>query len=86
LSEKIYIEDISDYSGIDYDKIAEKTIAKLNDKEKQLYELRYIENKSLAELSEILEVSFTAVAQRLFRLREKVKEIAEEEMKGEVLF
>ncbi len=86
LNEEPCIDAFSDYSDLDYDVLTEKIIDRLNDKEKQLYQLRYIENKSLAELSEILEISFTAVAQRLFRLREKVREFVEQEMKGEILF
>lgn len=86
LREELYVENTADYSNLDYDTVAEKIINELNIKEKEIYELRYIHKKSLEEISQTLNISFTAVAQRLFRLREKVKKIVNEEMKGEELF
>ncbi len=86
LREELYVENMPDYSNLDYDMVAEKIIKELNTKEKELYELRYINKKSLEEISQTLNISFTAVAQRLFRLREKVKKIVNEEMKGDGLF
>lgn len=78
----IQIDDFSDmipakedkYSDIDYDLLAEKLILKLNESEKELYRLKYIENQSIKAISVNLNISFDAVAKRLSRLRQKVKD------------
>ncbi len=85
LSETIASNDFYDYSNIDYDACAEKIIKNLDAKEQNLYKLKYTDQKSIAEISEELNISFDATAKRLSRLRQKVKAMVEEEMKGEDL-
>lgn len=70
------------YSDLDYDSLAENLISTLSESEKLLYELKYIENKSIKEISEELNSSFDAIAKRLSRLRQKVKEQITEQFEG----
>lgn len=85
LAETLATDDIYEYSDIDYDSYAEKIIGILDEKEQNLYRLKYTEQKSIAEIAEELNISFDATAKRLSRLRQKVKELIEKEMKGEDL-
>ncbi len=85
LAETLAATDVADYSDIDYDSCAEKIIKILDEKEQQLYKLKYTDQKSIAEIAEELNISFDATAKRLSRLRQKVKEMVAEEMKGEDL-
>ena len=85
LEESLATQEVYDYSNIDYDACAEKIIGILDEKEQILYKLKYTDQKSIAEIAEKLNVSFDAAAKRLSRLRQKVKEMVEEEMKGEDL-
>lgn len=70
------------YSDVDYDVLAEKLLQTLNDNEKELYKLKYIENKSIEEISKELSMNYQAVAKRLSRLRQKVKELITEYFEG----
>ena len=90
-SEKIVqIETVSDiipakeeeYSDLDYDALANKLLQTLNDNEKELYRLKYIENKSIEEISKDLKTSYQAVAKRLSRLRQRVKDLITEYFEG----
>ena len=85
VAETLTTNEIYDYSNIDYDSCAERIIKILDEKEQQLYKLKYTEKKSIAEIAEELNISFDATAKRLSRLRQKVKAMVEEEMKGEDL-
>ena len=85
IAETLAADEVYDYSNIDYDACAEKIIKILDEKEQYLYRLKYTDQKSIAEIAEELNISFDAAAKRLSRLRQKVKEIIEKEMKGEDL-
>lgn len=86
----VQIETLSDiissnrdeYSDTDYDALAEKLLQTLSDNEKELYKLKYIDNKSIEEISEELKINYQAVAKRLSRLRQKVKELITEYFEG----
>lgn len=85
LAETLVASDIIDCSNIDFDSCAEKIISILDEKEQLIYKLKYTEGKSIAEIAEELNISFDTTAKRLSRLRQKVKEMVAEEMKGEDL-
>ena len=85
LAESLATDEVYDYSNIDFDSCAERIINILDEKEQYLYKLKYTDQKSIAEIAEELNISFDATAKRLSRLRQKVKEMVEEEMKGEDL-
>lgn len=85
LAEILAVEEVYDYGSIDYDSCAEKIIGVLDEKEQYLYKLKYTDQKPIAEIAEELNISFDAAAKRLSRLRQKVKELVEKEMKGEDL-
>ena len=85
VAETLATDDVNNYSDIDYDALAEKIIEILDEKEQNLYRLKYTEQKSIAEIAKKLNISFDAAAKRLSRLRQKVKEMVEKEMKGEDL-
>ena len=70
------------YSNIDYDLLAKQLLILLTDSEKELYKLKYVDNKSIKEISTELNLSFTAVAKRLSRLRQKVKDMITEHFEG----
>ena len=75
-----------EYSDIDYDVLAEKILQTLSEGEKELYKLKYIDNKSLDEISSELSTNYQAVAKRLSRLRQKVKNLITEHFKGDEYF
>ena len=85
LAETLASEESYDYGNIDYEACAEKIIKILDEKEQYLYKIKYTDQKSIAEIAEELNISFDATAKRLSRLRQKVKEMVEKEMKGEDL-
>ncbi|MBQ8183084.1 MAG: sigma-70 family RNA polymerase sigma factor [Clostridia bacterium] len=72
-----------EYSDLDYDSLAEKLLRTLSESEKELYKLKYIENKSLDEISRELNMTYQAVAKRLSRLRQKVKELITDHFEGD---
>ncbi len=73
----------NEYSDIDYDLLAEKLLRTLNESEKELYKLKYIDNKSLEEISMELDTTYQAVAKRLSRLRQKVKDLVTDHFEGD---
>ncbi len=85
LSETLAATEIIDFSYIDFDLYAEKIIRILDEKEQLIYKMKYTDGKSIAEISRELNISFDAAAKRLSRLRQKVKDLITEEMKGEDL-
>ena len=70
------------YSDVDYDELAETLLQTLNDNEKALYKLKYIDNKSIEEISKDLNMNYQAVAKRLSRLRQRVKEMIAQYFEG----
>ena len=60
---------------IDIEKAKQILIAKLNDSEIELYQMKYVEQKSLKEISSILGIPPTTVAMRTSRLRAKIKDL-----------
>lgn len=82
VAEIISAPEITDYGNIDFDSHAEKIIKALDEKEQHLYQLKYAEKRSIAEISKELNISFDATAKRLSRLRQKVKRAITEEMEG----
>lgn len=82
LAETLAVEDVTDYSNIDYDLLAEKLVSELKENEQEIYKLKYIENKSIKEISSELNLSFDVVAKRLSRLRQKVKELIKIQFEG----
>ncbi|MBQ8077820.1 MAG: sigma-70 family RNA polymerase sigma factor [Eubacterium sp.] len=70
-------EENSRASELDYDEIKEKLLEKLSEQELMLYQLKYVENKSLKEISEMMDISPNAVAKRTQRLRSVIKELVE---------
>lgn len=65
---------LSDNNLIDYDECAARLLELLNKDELELYKMKYIEKKSLCEISEILNISGAAAAKRTSRLRAAIKE------------
>ncbi len=59
----------------DYDEFARILIATLSEQEQELYILKYVQQKSLKEIAEILNVQPTAVAKRVSRLRQHIKDL-----------
>ena len=85
LAESLSATVVIDCGNIDFDSCAERIISILDEKEQLIYKLKYTDGKSIAEIAEKLNISFDAAAKRLSRLTQKVKEMVEEEMKGEDL-
>lgn len=83
VSENISAPDTIDCCNIDFELYADKMIKALSEKEQIIYKLKYVEEKSIADISAELNISFDAVAKRLSRLRQKVRQIIAEEMKGD---
>lgn len=69
----------------DYDKCAEMLIAKLNEDEKQIYNMKYSEKMSIGEIAVSLNISPAAAAKRLQRMRDKVKLLISETNCEEVI-
>lgn len=67
-------ESVSEESIIDK---KEKILGDLSDSEKKLYKMIYIDNLKQREVAEKLGISLKAVSVRSFRLREKIKKLAE---------
>lgn len=87
----VQIDEVSDiipartdeYSDIDYDLLAERLLKTLSENERELYKLKYIDNKSLDEISTELCMNYQATAKRLSRLRQKVKDLITEYFEGD---
>lgn len=69
----------------DYDKCAELLISKLNEDEKQIYNMKYSEKMSIGEIAVHLNISPAAAAKRLQRMRDKVKQLISETYSEEVI-
>lgn len=59
----------------DYDKLAETLITTLTQQEQELYTLKYVQRKSLSEISVLLNIKPNTVAQRTLRLRQHIKDL-----------
>lgn len=59
----------------DYDEFARILIATLTQQEQELYILKYVQRKSLKEIAEMLGIQPTAVAKRVSRLRQHIKDL-----------
>ena len=62
---------------LDYDEIKERLLERLDDEELQLYRLKYVERRSLKEISEMMDITPNAVAKRTQRLRSVIKQLVE---------
>lgn len=72
----VSIEDsITDYT--DYDRLKDLLISRLKEDEQRLYQMKFVEGKSLAEISKILDINEKAAANRTHRLRLKIKRLTE---------
>ena len=71
-SDEIYNETLD---SIDFDALAEMLIATLDEGEKILYNLRYIQNTRVDEIATILNISRPAVSMRLMRLKTKITDM-----------
>ncbi len=63
----------------DYDEFARILIATLSEQEQELYILKYVQQKSLKEIAKILNIQPTAVAKRVSRLRQRIKDLIYEQ-------
>ncbi len=61
--------------NIDYDALADRLIDTLDDDEKLLYNLRYIQNTRVDEIALTLNISRPAVSMRLVRLKTKITDM-----------
>lgn len=61
--------------SIDFDALAERLIASLDEDEKLLYNLRYIQNTRVDEIALTLNISRPAVSMRLVRLKTKITDM-----------
>lgn len=63
----------------DYDEFARILISTLTGSEQELYILKYVQRKSLKEIAEMLGIQPTAVAKRVSRLRQRIKDLIYEQ-------
>ena len=69
------ISDFSDEKGeIEFNDLVERIKSKLNEPDKTIFTLRYIQEKSVREISEITGISITNITTRISRFRGKVQE------------
>ena len=61
--------------SLDYEEYAKTLLNLLNDEEKQLYDLRYIQKISVENIAEKLGLTRSAASMRLTRLRNKIKDM-----------
>ena len=61
--------------NIDYDALAERLIASLDEDEKLLYNMRYIQNTRVDEIALTLNISRPAASMRLVRLKTKITDM-----------
>ena len=59
----------------DYDAFAQILISTLIEQEQELYILKYVQQKSLKEIAELLGIQPTAAAKRVSRLRQHIKDL-----------
>ena len=66
--------------------IINAALSEMNDTEKIIYKRRYIENKNVREIAEEYKISISAVTTRLYRIRQKVEEKVQQELKERGIF
>ena len=66
--------------------IINAALSEMNDTERIIYKRRYIENKTVREIAEEYKISVTAVTTRLYRIRQKVEEKVQQELKERGIF
>lgn len=71
-NEEVYCQAIE---GIDYDMLAERLISSLDEDEKLLYNMRYIQNTRVDEIALTLNISRPAASMRLVRLKTKITDM-----------
>ena len=81
VAEKLAVES-EVYKNLDFEELSNRRSSVLNENELLVYRLRYVEDKTIKEISEETALSFEAVAKRLSRLRQKLKEEFLEDYKG----
>ncbi len=81
VAEKLAVES-EVYKNLDFEELSNRLSSVLNENELLVYRLKYVEDKTIKEISEETALSFEAVAKRLSRLRQKLKEEFLEDYKG----
>lgn len=71
--DKAYDEQHRIDSDIDYALLSKKLMTILNEDEQKLFKLKYIDDLTIEQVSAVLDASQTAIAKRLQRVREKIK-------------
>ena len=66
--------------------IINAALNEMNDTEKIIYKRRYIENKNVREIAEEYKISISAVTTRLYRIRQKVENKVQQELKERGIF
>lgn len=66
-------DESQNYTQIEYDELLELFKGKLKEPDKTIFNLRYIEEKSIKEISEITGISITNITTRISRFRNKLK-------------
>lgn len=67
------VEELTEPDNVDIEKAKELLLSVLTEDEQKLYQMKYVERRSLNDISEILDITPTAVAKRTSRLRAKIK-------------
>lgn len=65
----------NDFERLDFKELLEEFSSVLNENEYLVYKLKYLEDKTIKQISEETGLSFEVVAKRLSRLRIKLKEL-----------
>ena len=68
-----YEQNFEIISDEEIEKYKDEILKILTERERQLFDMKYIEKLSIAQIGEILHISKNNVKQRLYRLREKIK-------------
>ena len=71
-SDEIYIETLD---GIDFNTLAKRLIEQLDEAEKLLYNMRYIQNTRVDEIAVAMNISRPAASMRLMRLKTKITDM-----------
>lgn len=66
------VEERIEPDDVDIDKAKDVLLSVLDDDERRLYQMKYVERKSLKDISKILDITPTAAAKRTSRLRAKI--------------
>lgn len=69
------VDELVEPDIVDIDKAKKILLSKLDDDDLRLYQLKYVDRKSLKEIALILDITPTACAMRTSRLRTKIKDL-----------